>query len=298
MIGWILQKGTAYIQPSYETNKLIATAKDLGIDLLLHTPRQLEIIVTREDRKSVLLDDKTTKLPNFILPRMGANTSYFDFAVLRHLERLDVYCVNPSEAIEKVKDKLFQMQILAEKFPVPKTMLVKFPVNAAMVEKQLKFPVVVKAISGSQGSGVFLSQDPQSFEDLGDLIQITNANAEIILQEFISHSRGRDLRVFVIGDKVVGCMERYAHDDSFKANFSRGGGVRAFNLTPEIESLALAVTKEVGLEIAGVDLLFDENGFKICEVNSAPGFKGMELATGKNIALEIISYIQGKLNQA
>lgn len=193
--GWILQKGNAYLQPSYETQKLIATAQDFGIELLLHTPKQLEIIVTREDRKSVLLDDEITKIPDFILPRMGANTTYFDFAVLRHLEKLGVYCVNPSEAIEQVKDKLYQMQILAQKFPVPKTMLAKFPVDPIMVEKHLKFPVVVKTISGSQGSGVFLSQDPQSFEDLGNLIQITNSNAEIILQEFISKSKGRDLRV-------------------------------------------------------------------------------------------------------
>src|SRR5690606_34930434 len=115
-----------------------------------------------------------------------------------------------------------------------------------------------KTLSGSQGSGVILSHDAQSFEDLGNLIQITNPNAEIILQEFISSSRGRDLRVFVIGNKVVGCMERFSTDDSFKANFSRGGSVRKFEVTPEIEALALRATEEVGLEISGVDLLFDE----------------------------------------
>ena len=184
------------------------------------------------------------------------------------------------------------MQILAEKFPVPKTMLAKFPIDTNLVEKQFKFPVIVKAISGMQGSGVFLSPDAQSFEDLGNVIQITNANAEIILQEFIKSSHGRDLRVFVIGDKVVGCMERYSTDNSFKANFSRGGGVRAFEVSSEIEELSLAVTKAVGLDIAGVDLLFDKEGYKICEVNSSPGFKGMELATNKNIAEEIIKHIQ------
>ena len=292
MTGWILQKDAKTKVPSYETQKLIDTAKNYGIDLQLHDPKQIEIIVTKEDRKSVLFDDKPTKLPDFIFPRMGANTSYFALAVLRHLERLGVYCVNSSEAIETVKDKLFQMQILAEKFPVPKTMLAKFPIDTNLVEKQFKFPVIVKAISGMQGSGVFLSPDAQSFEDLGNLIQITNANAEIILQEFIKSSHGRDLRVFVIGDKVVGCMERYSTDNSFKANFSRGGGVRAFEVSSEIEELSLAVTKAVGLDIAGVDLLFDKEGYKICEVNSSPGFKGMELATNKNIADEIIKHIQ------
>lgn len=292
MKGWILQKQVIGKEPSYETLKLIETAKKEGIELSLYDPRQIEIIVTQDDRKSVLLDDKLTKLPDFIFPRMGANTSYFALAVIRHLERLGVYSVNSPEAIEKVKDKLFQMQILAEKFPVPKTMLVKFPVDPELVGKQLGFPVVIKTLSGSQGSGVILSHDEQSFEDLGNLIQITNPNAEIILQEFVSSSRGRDLRVFVIGDKVVGCMERFSTDDSFKANFSRGGSVRNFEVTPEIEELALRTTAEVGLEISGVDLLFDEKGYKVCEVNSSPGFKGMEQATGIDVAKELIEYIK------
>ena len=295
MTGWILQKEANIKSPSYETLKLVEIAAQKGIDLQLHDPKEIEIIVTREDRKSVLLNNLPTQLPDFIFPRMGANTSYFALAVMRHLERLGVYCVNGSVAIETVKDKLFQMQILAENFPVPKTMLAKFPVDAKLVEKQFKFPVVVKALSGMQGSGVFLSPDAQSFEDLSNLIMITNQNAEIILQEFIDNSRGRDLRVFVIGDKVIGCMERYSTDNSFKANFSRGGGVRAYDVTPEIEELALAVTREVGLEIAGVDLLFDKDGFKICEVNSSPGFKGMEQATSKNVGEEIIQHIQHKL---
>ena len=295
MKGWILQKKIIGKEPSYETLKLIETANEQGIELELHDPRQFEIIVTQDDRKSVLLDDKITKLPDFIFPRMGATTSYFALAVIRHLERLGVYSVNSSEAIEKVKDKLFQMQILAEKFPVPKTILVKFPVNPDLVAKKLGFPVIIKTLSGSQGSGVILSHDAQSFEDLGNLIQITNSNAEIILQEFISTSRGRDLRVFVIGNRVVGCMERYATDDSFKANFSRGGGVRKFEVTPEIENLALSVTAELGLEISGVDLLFDEKGYKVCEVNSSPGFKGMELATGKDISMELMQYIKSKI---
>ena len=296
MKGWILQKQVYGKEPSYETLKLIETAKQAGIELELHDPRQIEIIVTQDDRKSVLLDDKITKLPDFIFPRMGATTSYFALAVIRHLERLGVYSVNSSEAIEKVKDKLFQMQILAEKFPVPKTIMVKFPVNADIVAKKLGFPVIIKTLSGSQGSGVILSHDAQSFEDLGNLIQITNPNAEIILQEFISSSKGRDLRVFVIGNRVVGCMERYATDDSFKANFSRGGGVRAFEVTPEIEQLALSVTSELGLEISGVDLLFGEDGYMICEVNSSPGFKGMEQATRKDVAQELIDYIKSKVN--
>lgn len=296
MKGWILQKQVYGKEPSYETLKLIETAKQAGIELELHDPRQIEIIVTQDDRKSVLLDDKITKLPDFIFPRMGATTSYFALAVIRHLERLGVYSVNSSEAIEKVKDKLFQMQILAEKFPVPKTIMVKFPVNAEIVEKKLGFPVIIKTLSGSQGSGVILSHDAQSFEDLGNLIQITNPNAEIILQEFISSSKGRDLRVFVIGNRVVGCMERYSTDDSFKANFSRGGGVRAFEVTPEIEQLALSVTAELGLEISGVDLLFGKDGYMICEVNSSPGFKGMEQATRKDVAQELIDYIKSKVN--
>lgn len=299
MLGWILQKNYPGKEVSQETVQLIETGARMGIEIKLIDPREFEIVVTREDRKSVLLNNVPTKIPDFIIPRMGATTTYFALAVIRHFEKLGVYCVNPSQSIETVKDKLFQMQILAQtNYLIPKTILAKFPVDSAWIGKQLGYPVVVKALSGSQGSGVFLCESETMLEDLLKVIEIANKDANFIIQEFISDSKGRDLRVFVIGDRVIGAMERYSNDDSFKANFSRGGGVKPYPVTEKIREKALEITKLFNLEIAGIDLLFDGDDFRVCEVNSSPGFKGFQKVNDIDVAKEILLYIQKKLEKS
>ncbi|MBO8127311.1 MAG: hypothetical protein H0Z38_08775 [Firmicutes bacterium] len=178
MIGWILYKDSATsLKPeAYEINRLVKVGEEQGMTIKVLQPEQVELIVTRDDRKSILVDGEVAPLPDFLLPRMGAGTTYFALAVIRHLERLGVHTFNSSQSIDTVKDKLFTQQILAEhNLPVPKTMLVKFPVNADLVEQQLGFPVVVKTLSGSQGSGVFLSETKSAFEDLMELINATNS---------------------------------------------------------------------------------------------------------------------------
>lgn len=295
MKGWVLYKQTeSEIKPEmYEINRIVEEAKSIGIDLQVLSPDQIDLIVTREDRKSILVDGKVTELPEFVLPRMGASTTYFALAVIRHLERLGVACYNTSESIEIVKDKLFSQQILAEKnLPVPKTMLVKFPIDVDLVENLLGFPVVIKTLSGSQGKGVFLSENRKSFVDLMHLIEATNSTFNIILQEFIADSYGRDLRVFTIGGRAVACMERKASEEGFKANFSSGGSVNSFEITPEIAWLATEASRILNLDIAGVDLLFDGEHFKICEVNSSPGFQGLESCCDVNIPKEIFNYLK------
>lgn len=297
MQGWMLyKKMEEIIKPEiYEVDRLVKTAANHGIDIMVLSPDQIDIIVFGEQRNSILVDEVPTSLPDFILPRMGAGTSYFALAVIRHLERMGVYSVNSSQSIENVKDKLYTLQILAEaNLPIPKTILLKFPVEPTIVAKHLKFPVVVKTLSGTQGMGVFLSTSQGSFEDLMQLIHATNKSANIILQEYIEFSEGRDLRVLVVGGRVVGAMERTAREGSFKANCSIGGTAVRYKLTHQIESLAVDISRILNLDIAGIDLLFDKNGFKICEVNSSPGFEAMENYCGLDIASEIIGFIQEK----
>jgi gamma-F420-2:alpha-L-glutamate ligase len=294
MIGWIIYKknATELKSESYEIDRLIEVGKELNIELKVIQPEQVDLIVTKEDRKSILVDGKQLPLPDFVLPRMGAGTTYFALAVIRHLERLGVPCFNNSLAVDTVKDKLYTQQILAQSnLPVPKTMLVKFPVNIDLIESQIGFPIIIKTLSGSQGKGVFMANDKKSFEDILNLIELTNRNMNIILQEFIKSSYGKDLRVFVIGGRAVACMERVA-ENSFKANFSAGATVNNYELTPEIEWLAVETSKILGLEIAGIDLLFDDNHFKICEANSSPGFKGLEPCCDVNIPKEIFEYLR------
>lgn len=296
---WILYKFSQdELQPHhYEMHSFLEKGQQLGIDIRIIKPEQFDLFVTRGGRKSIMVDGEITQLPDIVIPRMGAGTTYFALAILRQLEHLGVPVINSSESIELVKDKLFSQQVLAKsKLPVPKTMLVKFPIDVDLIESELGFPVIVKTLSGSKGAGVFLADNKKTFEDLMQLIQTTSGTVNIILQEFISFSRGKDLRVIVIGGRAVSCMQRTATDDNFKANIAQGGKGSQYPLTPEIEWMAREATRVLNLDVAGVDLLFDHDHFKVCEVNSSPQFQGME-SCHKNlsIATEILRYAQIRL---
>ena len=190
-----------------------------------------------------------------------------------------------------MKDKLDAHQLLAQRnLPIPRTMLVRFPVDPELVAAQIGFPCVVKLLVGSYGEGIYLSRDPGSFRDLMELVSSLDRTQPLILQEYIATRPGEDLRVWVVGGRVLGAMRRRSTDGSFKANISRGGDGEPFPLNSAIEDLALASASAVNLEIAGVDLLFDGDGYSVCEVNSAPGFAGFEQATGLNVAREILEH--------
>lgn len=299
MQGWIIYKSSANdVKPeTYEIKRLMEEAEKQGVNVRVFTPEQFELIVTRDDRKSVMVGGEVLQLPDFVLPRMGAGTNYFALALIRHLERLGVRTFNSSQSIDTVKDKLFTLQILAEyNLPVPKTMLIRSKVDVDLVEKHLGFPVVVKTISGSQGSGVFLAETKSKFIDLLEMINAYKENATMILQEFVESSRGMDLRVLAIGGRVVAAMKRMSGNDSFKANYSRGGSVEPFEINPEIEWLALETARLLNLDIAGIDLLFDGDHYKICEANSSPGFEGLESCCRANIAEEIYNFLRVRLN--
>jgi len=298
MLGWIIYRDSEnLLRPeAYEVTRLIEAAKKYGIEIRVYQPEQFEIVVTREDRRSILIDNVSTPLPDFLIPRMGSATTYFALAVIRHLERLGVYSFNGSASIDNVKDKLYHLQILAESgLPIPKTMLAKWPVDHEQIKKQLGFPAVIKSLSGTQGSGVFLAKDKDSFMDLMRLIQTTNPKANFIIQEYIKSSHGKDLRVLTVGGRIIGAMQRESADGDFRANFSRGGTVKKYEVNADIEWLVLEISRILDLDIAGIDLLFDENGFKLCEVNSSPGFEGMEQAMEKDIAEEIIQFVKLRL---
>lgn len=279
------------IEKDYNIIRLLEVAKLRNIDLQVVLPEQFELIVTRDDRKSILIDDKQIPLPDFVLPRLGSKTGFFASSVIRQLEYLGVYVCNTADAINGVRDKLYMHQQLAHsKLATPTTMLAKFPIDIEIVKREIGFPLVIKNVTGMQGAGIYLCDTEEKFLDIMELVYTNNSNANIILQEFVATSRGQDVRVLVIGGKVVACMRR-ASESSFKSNVSKGANVSAFDLSSEGEWLATETAKLLNLDIAGIDLLFDENGFKVCEANSAPGFIGLEKITGKIIAESILDYI-------
>ena len=292
--GWMLVKQK--FMDSYETQRLLEEFGNHDIEVKLINPNEIDIFVNKENKQSILVNGKSLPLPKFVFPRTGSGTTYYIKAVIRHFERMGVPVINSSDAIDNVKDKLYTHQILAQSnLDIPNTMLLKHPIDIDFVEKNIGFPVIVKKISGSYGRGVFLCEDKKQLNQLVTMAELTKKSYDIIIQEFIKDTWGKDLRVFVVNDKVVGCMMRQATDDDFRANLSRGGEGFPYEVNEQIEWLSSESSKALGLDIAGVDLLFQNGGYKICEVNSNPGFEGMENFTKKNIAGEIVSFIKLKL---
>ena len=294
MNGWILHKKE--LGEVYETDTLVEEFEKQGIKVRVVNPQDVDIFVDRDDRKSILVGGKTRALPDFVLPRTGSGTTYFIKAIIRHLERLGVILINGSSSIDAVKDKLYTQQVLGESnLPVPKTLLVKHPIDVNLVEKNIKYPMIIKTLSGSYGAGVFLVENRKQLKQLLKMAEITKPSYNIIIQEFIEDSFGKDLRVLVVNGKVVGCMMRQSIDDDFRANITRGGEGIPYQIDEQIEWLGGECARLLNLDIAGVDLLFNKDGYSICEVNSSPGFEGMDKYCKTNIAEEMVNFVKYKI---
>jgi len=294
MNGWILYKNK--LEESYETQKLVEEFEKQDFKIRVVNPQDVDIFVDRDDRKSILVAGKSRPLPDFVIPRTGSGTTYFIKAIIRHLERLGVILINGSNSIDTVKDKLYTQQILGESnLPVPKTLLVRHPINVEFVENNIGYPSIIKTLSGSFGAGVFLCENRKQLQQLLKMAEITKPSYNIIIQEFIKESHGKDLRVLVVNGKVVGCMMRQSVDDDFRANITRGGEGIPYQIDDEIEWLGGESSRLLNLDIAGVDLLFDKEGYRICEVNSSPGFEGMDKYCKTNVAEQIVTYVKHKI---
>ena len=292
--GWLLIKPD--FQDSYETLRLVEEFKNSDIGIRVIDPNEIDIFVNKDNKSSILVNGESLPLPKFVFPRTGSGTTYHIKAVIRHFERMGVTVINGSDAIDNVKDKLYSHQILAQSnLDIPKTLLIKHPIDVNFVEKHLGFPVIIKTISGSYGKGVFIAETKKQLSQLITMAELTNSRYDIIIQEFIKDTWGKDLRVLVVNNKVVGCMMRQSKDDDFRANITRGGEGFPYEVNEQIEWLSSESAKALDLDIAGVDLLFSGEGYKICEVNSNPGFEGMEQYTKKNIADEIVQFIKFKI---
>ncbi|MGZ9097757.1 MAG: ATP-grasp domain-containing protein [Micavibrio sp.] len=291
---WLLFSGSLEPENSEAAAcfRLKEEAEKIGHQVEILNPEHFDLLVDSTDDWQATYQGAEIQAPDLIIPRTGSETTYTGFALMRFYESMGVPLLNSSRAVEMAADKLYSQQILAaHKIPLPKTILGRFPADLDLIEQQIGFPVVVKTLSGTRGGGVFLAETRQKFRDLTDLIAETNSNVHFIFQQYIKQSHGRDLRVFCVDGKVLACMERNAVDGSFKSNISLGGVGKPHPVTPEIEKIALQITNVLGMDVAGIDLLFDRKGYLVCEVNSAPDFTGpvgMEAACSINVARYII----------
>lgn len=300
---WILYGGDVESNAdlAHEVRRFKAEAERLNIDLKVYNPADFDLIVDEQVRDTILIKGKPVQLPDVVYPYFcDHDYSYFGLSIVRQLERMGCLVYNTAETIEMVRDKLHTHQVLAEKgIASPPTMLAKFPIDedmVSMIDKTLGFPVVVKTLKGALGVGVFLIDSPKAFKDQMDLIGQTSPDIQLIFQQFVEASKGRDLRIFVVDGEMVASMERRAKEGDFKANYSSGGTVHAFEADQKAVDLAVKTAKALNIRIGGIDLLFlKDGGYTICEANTFPGFKGLEKASGINVPEKIFKSMERRL---
>ncbi len=279
---------------SYSTTRLKVAALDRGHDVRVRNTLRFAIDLSG-DEPDLQYRGKPVADYDAIIPRIGASITYFGTALVRQFEQMDVYTPNSSNGITNSRDKLRSLQILSRHdVQIPASTFVRDRQDApAAIKRVGGAPVIIKLLEGTQGIGVILAPDAKIAEAIIETLQSTGTN--VLLQQFIAESRGKDVRALVVGDRVVAAMRRTAQGDEFRSNVHRGGVAEAIELSPEFERVAVKAAQIMGLRVAGVDMLESDTGPLILEVNSSPGLEGIETATGLDIAGAIIDHVANQV---
>ena len=275
----------------YSTRRLVEAARSRG-----HEVRILDVLRCYMNITSArpTIHYKGEKLEEFdaVIPRIGASVTFYGAAVLRQFEMMGVYPLNESVAITRSRDKLRALQLLSRKgVGLPVTGFANKPDDIDDLIKMVGgAPLVIKLLQGTQGIGVVLTETNKAAESV--IESFLGLKASALVQEFISESRGSDIRCFVIGEKVVAAMQRQAEEGEFRSNLHRGGSAKLIKITSLERETAVSAARTMGLNVCGVDILRSNHGPVVMEVNSSPGLEGIENATGKDIAGMIIKFIE------
>jgi ribosomal protein S6--L-glutamate ligase len=269
----------------YSTRRLVEAAKALG-----HAPRVLDTLrcdmVVGRDEARILYrgEEVAARDVHVVIPRIGASITGYGLSVVNQLDAMGVPVLNAAVPIARSRDKLRALQLLSRfGIDIPRTVMCRFRDEVEGAVRMVGgLPCIIKLIQGTQGIGVMIANTEA--EVAGMLDTLWTLGQEILLQELVAESRGKDVRALVVGDRVVAAMRRTARAGEFRSNIHRGGVAEALTLEREYAELAVKAARVMGLEVAGVDMLEARTGPKIMEVNSSPGFEGLEAATGVDVA--------------
>ena len=284
----------------YSTSRLIEEAKNRDHKVVVVDPLKCNLVMEKNEPNLHVVKHKLERV-DAIIPRIGSSITHYGSAVIRQFEMMNVFTSLNSNALLRSRDKLRSMQLLSrESIDFPKTFYTNM--NSSLeAEEILEFvggvPIVVKVLEGTQGVGVMLLESKMAAVSV--IQAMHSLHAKIMVQEYIEEAGGKDLRVFVVNNKIVGAMVREGKEGDFRSNLHRGGTATQAKLSKEEKFVALQACKAMGLSVAGVDLIRSNRGPLILEVNSSPGLEGIEAATGVNIAEAIIKYVEhGARNQS
>ena len=275
----------------YSTRRLYEAAVERGHEVHIIDYLRCYMNITAE-QPSIHYKGHVLEEFDAIIPRIGANRTFYGCAILRQFETMGTYTINSSLAITRSRDKLRSQQLLVMKgVKMPATGFAHEPEDITdLINAVGGPPLIIKLVEGTQGVGVVLAETRKAAESVTQTLRGLNAN--IIIQEYIAESKGSDIRCFVVGDKIIASMQRKAQPGEFRANIHRGGSASAIRITKTEREAVIKAAKIMGLGMAGVDLIRSKNGPLILEINSSPGLEGIEAATKKDIATSIIRYIE------
>jgi ribosomal protein S6--L-glutamate ligase len=280
---------------SYSTRRLVEAARQRD-----HTVKVLDTLKFAIDLQRGVPDlyfrQKPLSTYDAVLPRIGASITYYGTAVVRQFQEMDVFCANTAHGIINSRDKLRSLQILSRhNIGIPRTTFVRDKKDVIpSIERVGGAPVVIKLIEGTQGIGVLLAESMKAAESIIELLQSQKQN--VLIQKFVAESKGKDIRAFVVGDRVVAAMRRTAEGQEFRSNVHRGGSAEAVDLDKEYQETAVRSAQILGLRVAGVDMLEGKEGPQVMEVNSSPGLEGIESSTELDVAGAVIDYIAAQVD--
>ena len=274
----------------YSTSRLVAAGEARGHDVeVLDT---LRFAMDLEQGEPSLYY-RSKRLADFdaVVPRIGASITYFGTAVVRQFEQMQVFVANSSHGIANSRDKLRSLQMLSRHgIGIPHTTFVRGRKDVLPAIKRVGgAPIIIKLLEGTQGVGVILADSEKIAEAIIETLQSTKQN--VLIQKFVAESKGRDIRAFVVGDRVVASMRRVAQGQEFRSNVHRGGKTELVELDDAYCQTAVRAAQIMGLRVAGVDMLEGKDGPQVMEVNSSPGLQGIEGATGLDIAGSIVEWM-------
>jgi len=275
----------------YSTSRIVLAARARAHHVTVIDPLEFQIVVSR-GKRSLLVGGAAVPRYDIVIPRIGASITNYGLAVVRQFDLMGVPVLNGAVSISRSRDKLRALQLLTRrKVDVPTTVCARSPagVDAALLLVG-GCPAIVKLQQGTQGIGTMIAETPQAVHSL--LETFWAMGQDIVLQEYIRESKGRDIRAIVVGGRVVASMRRVAKPGEFRSNLHRGGKGDAVDLSRAYRSVAIRATKAMGLEVAGVDMLEGKHGPKILEINSSPGLEGIERASGIDVAGAVIEHAE------
>ncbi|WP_350289433.1 RimK family alpha-L-glutamate ligase [uncultured Croceitalea sp.] len=276
----------------HSTRRIAEEAEKLGhyVELIDHTKCSVKL---GDGKPKIFLgEEDVTNEFDAIIPRIGTKVTRHGAAIVKQFEMNGVFSTARSLGITRARNKVRTLQIMARKgIPIPETL---FSINPDNIGEQIRIlggaPVIIKIQEGTQGMGVILAESKKSAKSIIDTFY--KMDTSILLQRYVEEANGEDIRIIVVGNKVVASMKRTSEIDEFRSNVHRGGNTEAVEITHREKFIALNATKYLGLGVSGVDLMRSKNGPVLLEVNASPGLKGIEGATGVNVAKHIIQFVE------